>query len=143
MPPVFQFILKVLIIAVGAVILGIWLPWYIIAVVALLTGFFMGNKPGNNFLAGFLGIALPWLIMITWKDIANNGILSGKIATLFSESLSISIGWPALYIITILIGGMIGGLSCLCGALLAGETNYIGKGRRSKKGMYKVKLKYK
>lgn len=143
MPPVFHFLSKVAIIAIGAVLLSLFLPWYIIALVAFLVGLTMGNRPGNNFLAGFTGIALPWFVIIVWKDMANGGILSSRVARLFSDSLEIALSSPSLYIASVLIGGLVGGLACLCGALLAGENNYIGKGRKSKKGMYKVKLKYK
>lgn len=138
-----QFLLKVAIIAVAGMLLAIFLPWYIVAAVAFLTGIFMGTKPGNNFAAGFLGVALPWFIIALWNDVANAGILSEKIALLFSQSLDISLGRPVLYLLTVLIGGLIGGLSCLSGAMLSAESSNIGKGRRSKKGMYKVKLKYK
>jgi len=137
------FWIKVAVIATCSLILTLWLPWYMIAVVAFLTGIFAGEKPGNNFLAGAVAIGGLWLIQAVWKDVANDGNLSTKIASLFSQSLDMHIATPILYFITVLIGGLIGGLSCLSGALIASDTNVIGKGRKSKKGMYKVKLKYK
>src|SRR5688572_6559459 len=105
MPVTIYFWMKVAIIALASFLLAFFLPWYIVSIVAFFTGIFAGKKPGNNFFAGFIGVALLWLIMALWMDIANDGKMSGMIAGIFSESLLLSIGTPVLYIITLLIGG--------------------------------------
>lgn len=104
--------LLIILIAISAWLLGLFLPWWTLALPCLIFGNLLGNKSGSSFLYGFLGIGLLWLIQTLAVHISNEGILTTRIAELFS------LPHPALVIIvTVAIGGLAGGLSTLTGYL--------------------------
>ncbi|MGK7369258.1 MAG: hypothetical protein ACNS64_03510 [Candidatus Halalkalibacterium sp. M3_1C_030] len=103
-------VLLAILIAIFAWILGLFLPWWSMAIPCFLLGSWLGKKSGASFLAGFLGIGILWFIQTLTIHIANDGILTTRIAELFT------LPHPLLVIlVTILIGGLAGGLSTLTG----------------------------
>lgn len=103
-------ILLAILIAILAWILGLFLPWWSLAIPCLLLGSWLGKKSGASFLAGFLGIGILWFIQTLTIHIANDGILTTRVAELFS------LQYPLLVIlVTLLIGGLAGGFSTLTG----------------------------
>ena len=95
-------------------------PWwsgiagaFVIAAIAQL-------KPGQSFVAGFIGIGLAWAIQILILDINNEGILSEKVGQLFG-----GISGTVLVLITCLLGALLGGLAGMSGS--AGTRWIIGK----------------
>jgi hypothetical protein len=86
-------------------------PWWSIAVVAALAGAWTRFGAGRNFLMGFLAVFLLWTAYAWWIDLANEGILSGRIAQLFSISASL------LPFVSGLIGGLVGGLAAMSAGL--------------------------
>lgn len=102
--------IPVLLIALLAWILGLFLPWWSLAIPCFVLGAWLGKSGGRSFLYGFTGIALLWLLQSLFIHVGNDGILTARIAELFS------IPDPILVIlITALIGGIAGGLSTLTG----------------------------
>ena len=55
-----KFLIQIVAIIIAAALLEILLPWWSIAIGAAVGGFFFRSKA--NFLAGFLAIALLWLV---------------------------------------------------------------------------------
>lgn len=109
-------LLAILLIAVLAFILGNFLPWWSIAIAAFVISVFIKQQPFAAFLAGLLGIGLLWAIQAYLIDVANDSILSRKVASLLPLQ-----GSPALLIsFTALLGGIIGGLAALSGNFLSG-----------------------
>jgi hypothetical protein len=90
-----------------------WLPWWSIAVVCFLVSFFAGLRGGKAFLAGFLGIALFWLVAALVHDVPNEHILSTRMAVLFKLP-----NYLLFILVTVVLGGLIGGLSAWAGALV-------------------------
>lgn len=90
-----------------------WLfPWWMVAVSAFVVMLIVAVKPSGGFLAGFLGIALLWLAVVVVKDMSNAHVLSGRMAKLF--------GLPnatLFIVVTVILGGLIGGLAGWSGAL--------------------------
>lgn len=86
------------------------LPWWILALVCFALAFWLARRVGEAFWAGFAGIALGWLALGLFFHLSNNGILTGRIATLFS----LPSPW-LLLVITPLVGGLVGGLAALTG----------------------------
>jgi hypothetical protein len=82
-------------------------------VASFAISFIMGGKPGLAFLAGFLGVGLLWLIAATLHDAANNHILSARMAVLFHLP-----GYGYFIMVTVFIGGLVGGLGAWTGALM-------------------------
>lgn len=104
-----KFIVSVLLIAVLAAVVAWFLPWWTVAIVA----FIIGGQSKNAFLAGFCGVALCWLVAAVFRDMANDHILSGRMAVLFKLP-----NYGLFICVTVFIGGLIGGLSAWSGALL-------------------------
>lgn len=94
--------------------LGQWfLPWWVIVPIALVVSMLTALKPGRAFVAGFCGVALWWLVAALWQDIPNHHILSSRMAQLFSLP-----GYDFFIALSIIVGGLTGGLAALSGALI-------------------------
>ena len=101
-----------LLIAITAWLLSLFLPWWSVFIPGLILGAILGRSGGYSFLWGFAGIATLWLIQTLFIHFGNDGILTTRIADLFS----LPSGWLVI-LITVLIGGFIGGLTSLTGYL--------------------------
>lgn len=100
----------IILIAITAWILGLFLPWWSLAVPCIIVGAGFGNKGSRSFLYGFLGIGILWFIQTLVIHSANDGILTMRIAELFF------LPHPLLVIVVpVLIGGLAGGFSTLTG----------------------------
>ena len=106
-----KFISTVILIALLSAVAEWFLPWWMIAVVAFVVSIFIPLKPGKAFLAGFVGIGTFWLIACTIQDVPNEHILSTRMAALFHLP-----GYGLFIAVTVLIGGLLGGLSAWAGA---------------------------
>ncbi len=98
-------------ILVTSFILQLFLPWWIIAPLAFGLALWKGGTSARQaFWSGFSAILILWAaaaLVIHWR---NEGILTGKIAALFS------LPFPSLMIlVTALVGGLVGGLAALSG----------------------------
>jgi hypothetical protein len=109
-----RFLLSVLLIAALGFIAGLYLPWWSIAIVSFLVALFLPQRIGASFLSGFLGIFILWVILSFWIDQKNQGILSAKIASLFSLGGSSIL----LILLTGLVGGLTGGFAAMSGSSL-------------------------
>ncbi len=136
-----MFILKILIIAILSCLLTFFLPWYTPFLVAFLTGVLLSNKPGNNFLAGLIGIGIFWLSYALFLDIKNEHLLSGKVALLFSENLGTEITSGVLVMVTTFLGAILGGLSAMAGAMIMDDGSRLRLRRAVKSGRYTIKMK--
>lgn len=135
-----MIIIKILTIAVLSFLLTLFLPWYGVAIAAFITGLALSNKPGNNFLSGFAGVGIFWFLYALILDIRNDHILSARIALLFSENLKTDISGMLLLLVTTLLGALIGGLSCMCGAMLMDDGSRKRLRKAVKSGRYTLKI---
>jgi hypothetical protein len=106
-----KFILYLLGIAAAGFLVQLQFPWWSIAVLAAIAGAFTGFGTGRNFLLGFLSVFILWAGYAFWLDAGNEGILSARVAVLFS------VGASTLPLISGLIGGLVGGLAAAAGGL--------------------------
>lgn len=97
-------ILANLAVALAYVVLPLFLPWWSVAIVALIFGYFAPNARKAFSLASTI-LALVWGIWAQIYNLANAGLLAGKIGALFGGISAIQ-----LVIITAALGGLIGGL---------------------------------
>lgn len=109
-----RFLLSALIIAVVAFILGMYLPWWGIAVASFLVIIITGLRPGSAFFAGFLGIFVLWVILAWQINAGNDGILARRIAMVLPLNGSAGL----LILVTAIAGGLIGGFAALTGSFL-------------------------
>ncbi|MCB0698616.1 MAG: hypothetical protein H6551_04690 [Chitinophagales bacterium] len=107
-----KFLVNIIIIALFAWVGSYFVAWWMVAVVPFVATFIMNPKPAKGFLLGLASIAFLWLYLILKTDVANNQILSGRIAEL--------IGLPmvAFLIVNVVLGALVGGLGGWSGVLV-------------------------
>lgn len=106
-----RFFLQLILIAILAYVLELFLPWYSLAIAAFVIGFALNSNA--NFLAGFLAIALLWFIAAWMIDHASTSDLADRVALIFPVKQK----W-LLFLVTAVIGGSVGGFAALTGSLL-------------------------
>lgn len=102
-----------LLILILTFICSYFLPWWFAAVIVFGVAFFMSQKPGITFLAGFAAIFIAWAVLALLKSIPNDNMLAGRVAHLFQLP-----NWILLLLVTCIVGGLVGGMAALSGALL-------------------------
>ncbi len=93
---------------------GLYLPWWSIALAALLVAALVPQKPGKALLAGALGVFLLWGGLAWWIDMKNDHLLSRKIASI----LPLGGSSVLLILVTAIIGALVAGFAALSGSYL-------------------------
>lgn len=104
-----KFLIQLIVIFILAFVLELLLPWWSIAVAAAAGGYFF--KTNGNFFAGFLAIAFLWV----GKAYVIDASSAVSLVEMVSEILLIN-SKPLLFLITALIGGMVGGFAAVTGS---------------------------
>ncbi|MFP8489762.1 hypothetical protein ACKGJO_11800 [Gracilimonas sp. Q87] len=100
-------------IIITAFLLNLFLPWWSIAIPGLIFGYIFNKKALSSFAWGFLALFLLWGGQALYIHVANDGILSSRIAEI------LSVGSPILVVlITAILGGLVSGLATLTGSLV-------------------------
>jgi hypothetical protein len=105
-----KFLIQLIFIIVVAFVLELFLPWWSIAVAAFAGGMVFNTRA--NFGAGFLAIAILWAIKALLIENSAAAPLTERVATIFMTTK------PILFIITSVIGGLVGGFAAMTGAAL-------------------------
>ena len=106
-----------LLILISAFLLNLFLPWWSIALPGLVLGYYFKPDSKAAFGWGFLALFVLWGGQALYIHIANNGILSTRIADL------LGLGSPYLVIlITAFVGGLVSGLATLSGTLFNNQS---------------------
>ena len=107
-----RFIVTIILIPLLSLALGIYFPWWTIAVVAFSVSAIIYQSPSKSFWCGFFSILFLWIALTSIIDSANQHILSQKIARL------LPLGGSSLMLILLssFIGALIAGLASLSGA---------------------------
>lgn len=113
-----KFFLSLILIALLSYALGLFLPWWTIAIAAFLVSAFIPQKPLTSFLTGFLSLFLFWGIMSWYISFANHDILANRISLLIFKTES---SW-LLVLLTALIGALVAGLAALAGSFAHGKV---------------------
>jgi hypothetical protein len=109
-----RFLLQFIGIAILAFVLELLLPWWSIAIAAFVGGIAFNSRA--NFLAGFLGIGVLWLLYAVMMDATSAAPLAERISkVLFMNK-------PLLLLLTTLIGGLVGGFAAMAGSALRGTS---------------------
>ncbi len=90
------------------------LPWYTFVFCALAVAVAIHQKPFKAFAAGFIALVVLWCILAIIKDVANEHILSIKVA----QILPLKGNYILLIIVTGFIGGLVAGFGALTGSYL-------------------------
>jgi len=115
---IMKFITSIVLIAILSFALGLYLPWWSIAIGAFVVTAFIHLRPGASFLAGFIAIFVLWLALAAIIDMRNQHILSRKLALL----LPLGGNSFLLLLITALVGAIVGGGAALSGSYLRRVT---------------------
>jgi len=110
-----RFIAQFIIIIISAHVLGLILPWYAFVAAAFLAGYFMKSR--HNFLAGFLAIAILWIFNAWMTDAASSSTLPLRVAQILGLQRTVLV-----YLLTGLVGGLVGGFATVSGALLKADN---------------------
>lgn len=102
--------MKFILIAILSVILQLFTPWWVIAIVPFVILLWQPSRTGEAFWVGFGGIAVPWLIYGYYQHFISDGAMSDRVAKIFMLPNGI-----LLLVITAVISGLIGGFSGLTG----------------------------
>ena len=106
-----RFILQIVTIIILAFLLELFLPWWSIALAALIAGFAV--RSNANFLAGFLAIASLWFAKAWLIDSSAATPLAEKVAHIFTLPNK-----TLLFVVMALVGGLVGGFGALTGSFL-------------------------
>ena len=111
-----KFILSIVLVALVTYAIGIYgnLPWWSFVVTNLMIAIALPIKPIQSFLAGALGVGALWAGLAFGIDMANNHILSSKVA----QILPLGGSYIALIIVTAFVGALLGGLASLTGSFV-------------------------
>lgn len=112
-----RFFLATLLTIAISFLLGLFLPWWSVAVGCLLAALLVHQNLLTSFLAGFLGIFVLWFAIAFWLDYQNESILSKKVATIFPLHGS----GLALMLVTSLVGALVGGFAAMIGSSIRGR----------------------
>jgi hypothetical protein len=93
-------------------IFELFLPWYSMAFVAFVFGYLLDSE--SNFLGGFAAVAILWGIKIFLVTYNASTDLVSKVALIMDP---VKEKW-ILILVTLILGGLVGGLACVTGASL-------------------------
>ena len=109
-----KFITSIFLTALLTFVLGLYLPWWSLALAAFTVAALIFQKPLYAFLSGFLALFLLSGIFAGIINSANEGILAAKVAVIFPLGGSSFL----LILVTALIGALVAGLAALSGRYL-------------------------
>jgi len=111
-----KFILSIVLVGLVTYAIGIYgnLPWWSFVVTNLIIAVALPIKPLQSFLAGALGVGALWAGLAFGIDLANNHILSTKVA----QILPLGGSYIALIAVTALVGALLGGFASLTGSFV-------------------------
>lgn len=107
-----KLIVSIVLTALLSVAACLYLPWWIIAVVAFLVAAFIPQKPVKSFLSGFVALFLLWGALAWFLSSNNNHVLAHKLSVVILQKNSAVL----LVAATALIGGLVAGFAALAGS---------------------------
>ena len=117
-----KFLISILLILLLSAAASLYLPWWIIAVVAFAVCALIPQSAGKSFLSGFAAIFLLWGVLAWLLSSNNEHILAHKISLLILKTDS-----PFLLILmTAVIGALVAGMAALAGSFASREkVDYV------------------
>ncbi|MCY1540774.1 hypothetical protein D9M68_764330 [compost metagenome] len=99
-----------LVILIASFLLQLFLPWWVIVVLAFSTCGLIGKTAKISFWQPLIAILLLWVGMALYKSIPNHHMLANRVAEMTGVKL-----WYVVLILTGILGGLVAGISGLCG----------------------------
>lgn len=107
-----KFIAAAFLTALLAFALGLYLPWWTVALAGAIVGAVLNPKPWQAFLAGLAGVFLLWYLVINLKSAANGHVLAHRMSLFILKQDSPGL----LFLVSALIGGLVAGFGALTGS---------------------------
>ena len=101
------------IILLVAFLSGYVLPWWAPCIFTFVAAWLLGKTSGQAFWSGFSGLSIAWLALALLKSFPNEHVVASRVAQLFHLP-----HWLLLMAVTVIIGGLVGGMSALSGLLV-------------------------
>jgi len=108
-----KFIVSVLVIALLSLAVGLFLPWWTIAVVAFVVTSLIPQNPLRSFLSGFTALFLLWGALAWLISSNNDHLMASKVALILKMGNS-----TILILATALIGSLVAGFAALAGSFV-------------------------
>ena len=108
-----KFLLQIIVTMIVCFALQYFLPWWAMAVGAFIISYLFGNTGFSSFAAGLIGVGLLWFLMAYYIDVTTDSILTDKVGKLLPVNV---------FILTSLVGGLVGGFAALTGAVLKSKS---------------------
>ncbi|HEY0898734.1 MAG TPA: hypothetical protein VGD90_05330 [Sphingobacteriaceae bacterium] len=102
-----------LFILLAALVLQLFLHWWIIGVVAFGICLFKAKSGGQAFRHSFTAIFLLWALVALYHTLQNKNILATRVGEMFM--LNFTNNWIVLVLITALLGGLVAGFAGIAG----------------------------
>ena len=109
-----KFFISLVLIALLSMAACLYLPWWVIAIVAFIVAALIPQKPGWSFLSGFTALFLLWGLLAWYLSSNNNHILAHKMSQVILKKDSPS----SLVLITAVIGAVVAGFAALAGSYI-------------------------
>lgn len=109
-----KFFLSILITGILSFIVGLYAPWWSLAIVAFFISLLIPKRPLSSFISGFVGVFFMWWIVASFINARNNNIMANKIGEMFG----IGHNPLMLLLITAFVGGLVAGFAALTASYL-------------------------
>ena len=96
------------------VLMGYFFEWWTVAIAAFIGGVFFGKSSGETFARGMVAVIILWSLIVCYHHFSTQGILSNKIAQILPVGGNVGM----LIVVTVLIGGIVGGWGAMSGFLV-------------------------
>ena len=94
-----------------------FLPWWIIAPIAIGLSYWKASSGGHAFASGFGAIFLLWILVGLFHTIPNENLLANRVGQLLMMPQT-SFNWIFVLLISGILGGLAAGFSALAGYYL-------------------------
>jgi hypothetical protein len=108
-----KFIVSVLVIALLSLAVGLFFPWWTIAIVAFIVTSLIPQNPLRSFLSGFTALFLLWGALAWLISSNNDHLMASKVALILKMGNS-----TILILATALIGALVAGFAALAGSFI-------------------------
>ncbi|NDE10435.1 MAG: hypothetical protein EBZ95_07700 [Chitinophagia bacterium] len=108
-----KFIVSVLVIALLSLAVGLFFPWWTIAIVAFIVTSLIPQNPLRSFLSGFTALFLLWGALAWLISSNNEHLMASKVALILKMGNS-----TILILATAIIGALVAGFAALAGSFV-------------------------
>jgi hypothetical protein len=111
---VVKFVVTTALIALLSFVVGLFLPWWTIALAAFAVSALIPQRPIPAFFSGFAALFCLWGLLALVADLRNESILSARVAAV----LPLGGSSIAILLVTAFVGALVGGGGSLTAAFL-------------------------